>query len=196
MNRILMVCVLLGFVGLLEACNSGAGGGSGSTTNDLQEQCQACIDFEFKEDETVVEEEDAFMNENQFSCLNDKCSKDEACISCLQGTQTNKTLCDQPGVIVCHTIIKEVVSNAGSPSDGDYYSDAEKTEFFNSIEHCMGKGSQEAVTDCAVKGCKKDKTCNPCFMRVKMYCSSYGDEITDCVKSQFISNCIIIPSQG
>jgi len=211
MNRILMMFVLLCFVGLLGACNGGGGGGS--TSNELQEQCQACVEVEDdtagverkeetsveeEDEETSVEEEDEepFLNEKQFSCLNDKCSKDDACISCLQGTQTNMTLCDQQAVKVCHTNIKEVVSNAGMPSDTDYYPDDEKTKFFKKIEHCMKKGSQEAVTGCAIKGCEKNKNCNPCLMRAKMYCQAYADEINDCVQSQFITHCVIIPSQG
>lgn len=200
MNRILKVFVLFCFISLKEACNGEVGGG-GVKANELRKQCLVCVEIEDdtgveRGEETAVEAGNVFMNEDQFSCLNDKCSKNEACISCLQGTQTNKTLCEQPAVKICHTVIKEVVSLAGAPSDEDYYSDDQKTEFFNSIAYCMEKGGQEEVTACAVKGCIDDKACNPCFMRVKMYCNSYGDEITDCVKNQFISNCVIIPAQG
>jgi len=200
MNHYLMVFGLLCIGGAQITMGCLNGNGDSSSLEELKEECQECVEDE-STDETWAEgsswaegsyEFDAgtFKNEKTFACLDKACSSNEECLKCLRGSETNTTVCGQTAIKVCTTSIKEVKSKAGSLSDKDYYSEQDKTTFYNSASYCITPDDEDKSTKCIVDRCNDDAKCFPCLQRVRMYCGAYGDEIDKCVKNKFRTNCV------
>jgi len=205
MNSFMMLFGLLclGGARMSVACSKSEGGSN--SLQELQDSCQACVGVEATDmvipdsEETQIEgietrqfETELFKNEKDFRCLNDVCSSNEDCFHCLTGKETNSTVCGQSAIKVCTTSIKEVRHKKGSLDDKDYYTEADKTNFYNIASGCMVEGAdnRDKTTKCVVDMCNDDYKCFPCLMRVKMYCGAYGDEINECVQNKFITKCV------